>query len=216
MLRRKDRLLMLLPLLLVTLLVGCSKPAGSPAPGGESSSDKKPAASKAGAGPSDSATSPAVQFPQRYEDDKTGLTIGVPEGWVATPYQEALVALISPQNGEEDFFLENLLITADDQFKDLTLASYLKALAAEVRKRYPDTQTLESGEVEVAGIAGHWMVDSFTGSKGATQVYRVVLVNGPVAYVLHGTAPVQSFERYRPIFEAMAQSVTWESPAAKP
>lgn len=144
-----------------------------------------------------------------YTHPETGLSLGVPEGWTAYPVEDAVVAMISPQNGEEDFFRENLLVTADDQFPDPTLEAYEEALAAEVRRRYPDTETLESGDITIAGIQGRWLVDRFTGPKGDARVYRVVLVRDGVAYVFHGTAPTWTFDTYRPLFEAVARSATW-------
>ena len=149
-----------------------------------------------------------------YTHPETGLTLGVPEGWTAHPVEDAVVAMISPQNGEEDFFRENILVTADDEFPDPTLDAYVEALAAEVRRRYSDTETLEAGDITLDGIQGRWMIDRFTGPKGDARVYRVVLVREGTAYVLHGTAPVWTFDDYRPVFEAVAQSITWVEPRA--
>jgi len=169
--------------------------------------------------PSESTTAGAeseeVQLTQTYTDPQTGLSFGVPDQWAAYPVEDAVVAMISPQNGEEDFFRENVLVTADEQFADRTLERYVEALNAEVRARYPDTETLESGDTTVAGLPARWLVDKFTGPKGETRVYRVVLVREQVAYVFHGTAPVWSFDKYRSVFEAMAQSIHWGEPEAE-
>ena len=128
-----------------------------------------------------------------YSHPGTGLTLGVPEGWEVYPLEDAVVAMISPVRGEEDFFRENIMVTADDQFPDLTLERYVEVLADEVKNRYPDTETLESGDITIADAEGRWMVDRFTGPKGEAWVYRVVLVREGTAYVLHGTAPVWTF-----------------------
>ncbi|MBP2019073.1 hypothetical protein J2Z79_002489 [Symbiobacterium terraclitae] len=203
--RRSVCLLWPLAALLLLLAAGCAAP-GTEAP---------PAAgNRAGAGVAEppgegDAGGQGPQLTLTYTDPETGLTLGVPEGWFAYPVEDAVVAMISPAKGEEDFFRENLLVTADDQFPDPTLETYVEALEDEVRRRYPDTETLESGDITVAGIEGRWLVDRFTGPKGEARVYRVVLVRDGVAYVLHGTAPVWTFDAYRPVFEAVAQSAAW-------
>lgn len=177
-------------LLMLSLLVGCSgKKAEKPA-----AKDEAPAAT----------TPKGVPF----EDPATGIALQVPKGWNATPgLNESIVAMISPLNGEEDLFQENAILFVDKQFKDPTMKSYLEALAAEVRKRYPDTKTLEEGDMPVNGVDAHWLVDSFSGPKGPMKVYRLVLVHKETAYVLHGTSPAQTFDRYRPNFEAIGKSL---------
>lgn len=208
-----------LPLLLA-LLAGCTsapkeaeKPASQEPKAGETragQSETDPKGGETAAKQEPEKKAPSLS--QGYQDPRTGLVVKSPYGWEAAPYEEAVVALLSPSAGEEDIFRENVLITYDDQFKDLTMASYLKALAYDVRQRYPDTETVESGEVEIAGLMGHWMVDTFTGAKGPSKVYRVVVIREPGAYVLHGTAPVATFDRYGPIFEAIAKSMAWPKP----
>ncbi|WP_374713058.1 hypothetical protein [Symbiobacterium terraclitae] len=203
--RRSVCLLWPLAALLLLLAAGCAAPG----------TDAPPAAgNRAGAGLAEppgegDAEGQGPQLTLTYTHPETGLTLGVPEGWFAYPVEDAVVAMISPAKGEEDFFRENLLVTADDQFPDPTLETYVEALEDEVRRRYPDTETLESGDITVAGIEGRWLVDRFTGPKGEARVYRVVLVRDGVAYVLHGTAPVWTFDAYRPVFEAVAQSAAW-------
>ncbi|MFZ5813845.1 MAG: hypothetical protein ACOY93_00900 [Bacillota bacterium] len=208
---------LLLPLL-AALLAGCGTPAAKkgtepPAQTGEQGGAKTGEAPAPSSDPQAEKKGPVLK--QLYTDEKTGLSVRTPILWEAGEKEGTVVVLISPQNGVEDLFRENIVITADDQFKDLTLAAYLKALGEEIRKRYPDTQTLESGEVEIDGILSHWMVDAYTGPKGPARVYRVVVIREQVAYVFHATAPEQTFELYRPTFEAIARSIAWPKPEAE-
>ena len=207
----RRRLRLLAPLLAILLLTaaGCGEPeAQGPAAGGDQT-DVQSEPPAEGEGQQDGQQIPLTLV---YSHPDTGLTLGVPEGWVVYPLEDAVVALISPERGEEDFFRENILVTADGQFPDPALDVYVEALEQEVRHRYPDTETLESGEATVGGVPARWIVDRFTGEKGETRVYRVVLVRDGIAYVLHGTAPVWTFDDYRPVFEAVAQSITWVEP----
>lgn len=208
--RRRPWLLFLLLAFLLLSAVGCSS-AQTPAPEPSEKEGSEPAESAASAGGEETEE---VELIQTFADPKTGLTLGVPDKWTAVPMVDAMITLISPQNGEEDFFLENAVVTADDQFEDLTMEAYLEALNLELRNRYPDTETLESGDITIADLPAHWMVDKFTGPKGEARVYRVVVIRENVAYVLHGTSPVWSFDRYRPVFEAIAKSATWVDPAS--
>lgn len=206
---------LLLPLLLA-LLVGCGG-GSTPKTGTDPAKSDAPASDTTE--PEGVKTQPeqkGVTLKQHFTDEQTGLSIQAPLYWETSWKEGALVVLVSALNGPEDLYRENVVIIADDQFKDLTLVSYLKALATEVRERYPDTETLESGEIEVDGIIGHWLVDSFTLPRtGPAKVYRVVLVKESVAYVFHGTSPNLTFDLYRPSFEAMAKSMTWSKPDAK-
>ncbi|WP_374713285.1 hypothetical protein [Symbiobacterium terraclitae] len=203
--RRSVRLLWPLAALLLLVAAGCAAPeVQAPPASGDQTGAEVTEPPEDGAGDAQ-----GPQLTLTYTHPETGLTLGVPEGWTAYPVEDAVVAMISPAKGEEDFFRENLLVTADDQFPDPTLESYVEALADEVRRRYPDTETLESGDITIAGIEGRWLVDRFTGPKGEARVYRVVLVRDAVAYVFHGTAPTWTFDTYRPVFEAVVESATW-------
>ncbi|MFO7273375.1 MAG: hypothetical protein DIU55_000750 [Bacillota bacterium] len=209
----RRRLRLLLPLLVLAFFAAAGCGTGArPVPaagGGEAGVTAEDAAPGSEAGQDEN---PEIPLTLTYSHPDTGLTLTAPEGWTVYPLEEAVVALISPQRGEEDFFRENILVTADDQFPDPTLDRYVAALEAEVRNRYPDTETLESGDLTIAGVPGRWLVDRFTGEKGEARVYRVVLIRDGTAYVLHGTAPVWTFDSYRPIFEAVARSITWVEP----
>jgi hypothetical protein len=208
---------MALPLLLL-LFAGCGKaqaPASTSAPKAAEPQATAPKATDAKESQAKAGEAQKISLVQTYKDEKTGLAVSIPANWTAVPYEGALMALISPATGEDDIFRENVLITHDDAFKNLSLAAYLKALAYDVRQKYPDTQTLESGEIEIGGLQGHWLIDSFTGPKGPAKVYRVVLIKDAAAYVFHGTAPVQTFDRYRPVFETIARSIAWPKPGEK-
>lgn len=214
--RRRLRLLAPLLALLLIAVAGCGGPrsqapsAGTdPARADQAGAESEPPGSEDGESDDEEPLLTLI-----YSHPATGLTLGVPEGWAVYPLEDAVVAMISPQRGEEDFFRENILVTADDQFEDLTPDRYAEALAEEVRNRYPDTETLESGDITISGAEGRWLVDRFTGLKGEARVYRAVLVREEVAYVLHGTAPVWTFDDYRPVFEAVARSITWVEPPA--
>jgi len=209
-------------LLAVVLVAGCSRPAAK-APASEEKAEAAsgeavsadPPKQEAGSGEQAAAasgTAAAPELDQTFDDPQGRMSLKAPAGWLAYGYEGAVVALVSPQNGVDDFFLENVLVTADAQFEDLTFPRYMKALEAEVRKRYPDTQQVETGEIEVDGQTAHFLVESFTSDKGPAKVYRVVIIRETTAYVLHATAPVQTFDRYRPIFEAMARSITFPKP----
>lgn len=154
------------------------------------------------------------ELTQLFQDPVTGLTVRVPEDWLAFRVEGAVVALLSPLSGDEDFYQENVLITADDQFPEMDMPAYLEALDYDVKQRYPDTQTLESGEIEIGSIPAHWQVDAFTGPKGPARVYRVVIIRDQVAYVFHATALEYTFEKYRPLFEAIAATMEWQAPGA--
>jgi len=150
------------------------------------------------------------ELTQLFRDPVTGLSVRVPEDWLAFQVEGAVVALLSPLSGDEDFFQENILITADDQFPDMTMPAYLEALEYDVKQRYPDTRTLESGELEIDSLPAHWHVDAFTGPKGPAMVYRVVIIREQVGYVFHATALEYTFDKYRPLFEAIAGTISWE------
>lgn len=207
-LRDRTRRWFLLPLALL-LLAGCSS---APAKKAEAPSEKTPASqADSSTGKESEKKGPSLSL--TYTNEQTGLNLKTPSGWEAQPVEGALVALISPQNGVEDLFRENILITRDDKFPAPTMASYLQALSQEVRKRYADTETAESGEIEIDGIMAHWMVDTFTGPKGPSKVYRVVLLKDSVPYVFHATALAPTFDLYRPTFEAIAKSISWPKPS---
>lgn len=205
-LRKRTLRWFLLPLA-ISLLAGCSS-AGKNKDAAPSESAPKGAQST-----SKESEKKGPDLPLNYTDQQTGLTLKTPSGWEAAPYEGAVIALISPQNGVEDLFRENILITRDDKFPSPNMLSYLQALAQEVRKRYPDTETVESGEVEIDGMMAHWMIDSFTGPKGAAKVYRVVFLKDSVPYVLHATALAPTFDLYRPAFEGIAKSIAWPKPS---
>lgn len=205
--RLRTRLAALLTGLLLLTAAGCSSQSGkSQADAPQTESEQE---SKGDGNTHETEPSASVKLPLSYSDPKTGIALSLPDGWTANAQDGAVVALISPQNGNEDFFRENVLITADDQFQNLTMDAYLKAMDHEVRQRYADTKTEESGEIEIDGLKGHWQVDAFTGTKGLSRVYRVVLIRETVAYVFHATAPAYTFDRYRPVFEAIARSIHW-------
>ncbi|MEW8977390.1 MAG: hypothetical protein AB2385_03210 [Symbiobacterium sp.] len=219
--RLRSSLLALLLTTLVLLAAGCDGPrARTPAvenAGPEHVSDAPTPAVGGGSEPAEGEDEDDVGsslLALTYVDPETGLSVGIPGDWAAYETEDAVVVMVSPQVGEDDIFLENVVVTADDHFPDPTLDVYVEAMEAEVRNRYPDTETLESGDIVVSGVPGRWMVDRFTAPKGEARVYRTVLVREGIAYVIHGTALAPTFDKYRPIFEAVVRSVTWVEPDA--
>ncbi len=145
---------------------------------------------------------------QKYSNEKFGITLDPPEGWVKEDVSEAgmqdepLVAFF-PQTGRN---AQNINIVVEDLTAGpLTLDEYTESMLSSAKNQNKDINFLESKKVTFAGLPAYRIVYSIP-SKG-TKDMMLWTVRGNLAYVFMYDAQPQNFDEFISLAEKVAATV---------
>lgn len=142
--------------------------------------------------------------PYAYE---ASFEIAVPEGWVTVEDQGMMrMVTLSPSEDADDAFRENVNVVLDGVPSGMTPTEYAEQSFALLAEGTEGLEIVASdgavlgGRIALRSIYEH----SYEGRR--LRVMSYLLIVGRRAYVITATAPEETFERYVPIFEAIASS----------
>jgi hypothetical protein len=137
--------------------------------------------------------------------------IDVPPGWQALRDLGMMrVAVVSPQEGATDSFQENVNVVLDGLPPGMTWEAYEQRSLAQMQQGMADFATVESGEVEVGAHSATRSIYEHTLNGRRLRVLNYTIREGDRVYVITGSAPADTFERYASTFDDVARSFTTE------
>lgn len=142
----------------------------------------------------------------KYANKEKGFSITFPKNWETKEgIAGAVVASLSPRESDSDNFRENVNIVIEDLPKDLTSEEYYQAGIVNLRK-VPDFKEDQKGKITIDGKEAVWLIASHKSSNVSAKMIQYYVVKGKKAYVITGTALADSFGKYKPQFDQIAQS----------
>ena len=116
-----------------------------------------------------------------------------------------LIAL-SPQDGPDDPFRENVNVTAQSVPGGATLDAFYDEAFAEIAKNTIGFSEIETRNVRIGGVAAKRLVYEYPFGQRAFRVLTYVLLEGDQGYFLTGTALAEQYDDYAATFEQIAES----------
>lgn len=149
----------------------------------------------------------AAPQPQEFVSEDYGFVIEFPGSWmVTTEIPGTVVAALSPQEGPEDTFMENVVITAEKLPPDMTLSEYLDAVISVLSKTMAGFEVVKTGEARSDYCEFLWVTYHVAlGKPDLVQNIHLTIRDG-IGFAIIGSATPDSFEAYAPEFEAAVAS----------
>ena len=156
---------------------------------------------------------------KNYENPKFGLTLTYPPDWSvdelrndpAAPSNNSIVAIFkSPSQGDNDKYLENVIINVQGPRSDIASLETYTANSVKAFNNMSDTiKITKQGKYTLAGIPGHQLLYTSTGIPGLNlekmQVFTVI--NNNTAYVVTFGAETAEYDKNIQNVEKMINSI---------
>ena len=164
---------------------------------------------------------------KNYENPKFGLTLTYPPDWTvdeirndpAAPSNNTIVAIFkSPKQGENDKYLENVIINVQGPRSDIASLETYTSNSLKAFNNMSDTiKITKQGKDTLAGLPGHQLLYTSTGIPGLNlekmQVFTVV--NNNTAYVVTFGAEPAEYDKNIQDVEKMISSIKIDRDALK-
>jgi serine/threonine-protein kinase len=162
-----------------------------------------------------------------YENPKFGLALSYPPDWTvdelrndpAAPSNNSIVAIFkSPSQGENDKYLENVIINVQGPRSDIASLETYTSNSEKAFNNMSDTiKITKSGKDTLAGLPAHQLLYTSTGIPGLNlekmQVFTVV--NNNTAYVVTFGAEQAEYDKNIQDVEKMLNSIKVDRDAMK-
>ena len=156
---------------------------------------------------------------KNYENPKFGLTLTYPPDWTvdeirndpAAPSNNTIVSIFkSPTQGENDKYLENVIINVQGPRSDIASLETYTANSLKAFNNMSDTiKITKQGKDTLAGLPGHQLLYTSTGIPGLNlekmQVFTVI--NNNTAYVVTFGAETAEYDKNIQDVEKMINSI---------
>jgi len=160
-----------------------------------------------GAGPADakSVASAAAALTQRVYDERSHVTIMVPDQWTVTRQNSNPVLFLIAPNAGPSGPMVNLVV--ENITQRMTPYDYLQANVITMRVSLSGLEVKEGGVELASPDSPAWIRYSYP--RGGTRVEALTYCHTKdyMAYVLTALAPADQFPQYEPLFHAIGRSI---------
>lgn len=153
--------------------------------------------------------SPAAPPANLFSDEARGFSIVFPADWTVTSKGTSSAATaVSPREGDKDTFSESLSMHVMALAKPADAKSYEATYMDSLKMRTPTLGVAESGDIKLGKNSGRYVIYTVRMGTGVFKNVAYIFARGTRAYVVTGQATDASFEKYMPVFEDVAKTLT--------
>lgn len=151
----------------------------------------------------------------RFRDTHHGFSIQLPDSWeleegFSDEHLDFVVVGVSPEEGPNDTFVENMNVLVEDVGDKISLNQYFMWNLIGLMQELPNFHVHEKVNVMVNDIKMSRIVYSWDLDKKRTATYQYIFVRGDKGYVLTFSADPGKFPGLRKTFDAVAHSFSFE------
>ncbi len=132
-----------------------------------------------------------------FVNEELGITMDNTVGWEQTPFPGVAVAFLSPPDGPQDAFRENVNLVTKP-VPGTTADEYDAASLSVLQKLLSDLKVVKSGTMTINGQAAHTRDMTYTQGQYALKIRQAFFIKNDTAYVLTYTADINTFNTYEP------------------
>jgi hypothetical protein len=149
--------------------------------------------------------------PGRYYKKEDGFSIRFPEDWERKEnVMGTVVIALSPAQGADDAFRENVNVTVETLPSPMTLDEYFNLSMVNLGKLLTEARKPEVADARIGGEAAKRVVYQTTMGQIGVKGMLYVAVKGNRGYALTCSATPDSFDAYKARFEEIAGTFRFE------
>jgi len=154
---------------------------------------------------------PMPQASGRHVDQARGYSIEFPEGWgIQSQDDAALICALSPRDGKDDPFSENITVLVETFDEPRTLDEYTERNRQTWLKEAKAFKEHESGQATLDGVQARWIIHSQEVEGMEQKILTYAVVRERRAYLILCNAQPGKFDEYRETFEKAVKSFRFE------
>ncbi len=151
-----------------------------------------------------------------FQDKVNGFEIRLPDSWeleegFSDDYLDFVIVGVSPEEGPNDNFIENMNVLVEEIGDAVTLEEYFMWNLVGLVEELPNFKMHEKVNVEVNGIKMARVVYSWDLDHQNTATYQYIFVKGSKGYVITFSADPKKFQQMRRTFDAVATSFNFSA-----
>lgn len=146
--------------------------------------------------------------------DKYGFTVDVPSTWkqqqgMVQEGIEFVVIALSPAEDAKDAFFENVNILVEKLDKEYTLDEYYNANLQGLTQNIVNFNLVEQKNVDINAVPA-MRIEYTWGDSSKVTTYQFIFVKGDKGFVVTFTATPDTFAKYQPVFDKIANSLKFQ------
>lgn len=145
----------------------------------------------------------------RYYDKERGFSIRFPVGWRVKEIDDSTIDARSPLSDSKDIFRELITINVIGQPPPESLDKEFENVLAEFR-RERTAKILGSGQLSIDNEKVKWLIIQLSDQEPNNKLIFYILIKGHSFYTITCVAKVDTFLKYKPIFEKAVKSFRFE------
>ncbi|MFA4891194.1 MAG: PsbP-related protein [Candidatus Gracilibacteria bacterium] len=146
-----------------------------------------------------------------YYEDKYSFSIEVPDSWSTSEgLMGTTVAIMSPLEGAEDIFSDNVTITTEELPMIMSLDDYFKVGVAAAGAMLDNYKASETTKVTINDKEALWFTYAYTMGEQDLESIAYIVIDGTVAYLIGGSSLAADYDKYQETFKKICESFRLE------
>jgi len=143
----------------------------------------------------------------RYHDSNLGFALELPEGWeIGQAPNDKTVVMLSPMEGEDDPFRENMNVIVTELDADISLQDLFNLNVNNAKMMLPSFEAIAVEPLEISGAPAMKLIYSFEIEGTTLKNIVYILLKGRTMYTITFSCLEQRFDEFRPAFETIGSS----------
>lgn len=155
-------------------------------------------------------------YTKTFSDPLHKFQMEIPDTWsigegFSNQKLDFVVIALSPEDQAQDPFIENMNVLVEDLGKPVTLDEYFMWNLVGLMQELPKFHMHEKTNVVVNGVKMAVLAYSWDLEKEMTATYQFIFVKDQKGYVITFSAHPSNFKDYKPTFDRIANSFTFDN-----
>ncbi len=146
-----------------------------------------------------------------YKDPAHGFEVGYPSDWEQKQAAGTVVAFLSPQEGSDDNFRENVNVVAESVPSSVDLEFYTDRTLDKLKNFISDMKVEESVSAKLGSEPAHRIIYTGTQSGVHARFLQVWALHSGTAYVVTYTGSIDGFDGFKDEADRMLDSFEFTS-----
>ena len=144
----------------------------------------------------------------RYLNRAHNFTLNLPKSWRLTEGKDGTAVMaIRPAETLKEIFLENISVVVQRTRPGIGISELFKESIPQLKKSVFGFYLIEKGITKLGRGEGGWMLYGFENNQRSIKLLQnFIIINGHT-YTVTGAATATNFSKYRPVFQAIADSL---------